>query len=214
MKVKQSHVFINRTLPGSKHARDRSAHDSGLKFDVLLQQAETWQRGLLRPLRCSYKSQTAIILEKNLNLVCFKYRLSSRSWLQHPRQAISIISIEQNAEDFSSLCTPPHLPVSGCHSGHSSNHPYDLSWLRSLSYIRIDHLVPMSDQRIVRLARSDPTTDSTFALVHVKHSGSHPLDLKLLASEGENAYAGSSKYRPLTCPLLYQRPQSLHQSRI
>ncbi|KAF2421197.1 hypothetical protein EJ08DRAFT_653526 [Tothia fuscella] len=50
----------------------------------------------------------------------------------------------------------------------------------------------MSDQRILRLSRSDADADS-FVLLHVKSNGPHPLDLKVEATEGEFAYAGSIK---------------------
>lgn len=48
----------------------------------------------------------------------------------------------------------------------------------------------MSDQAcVLRIPRSDDPT--TFVLVHVSRSGKAPLDLKLVATEGESPYVGA-----------------------
>jgi hypothetical protein len=50
----------------------------------------------------------------------------------------------------------------------------------------------MPQQRIIRVRRVDGDA-AAFSLVSAASNGPHPLDLKLVATEGENAYVGSGK---------------------
>lgn len=52
-------------------------------------------------------------------------------------------------------------------------------------------------QRVLRLRRSDRSSDS-FVLLHVTNNGSHPLDLKLVGTDGESVFVASSKWHELS----------------
>jgi hypothetical protein len=49
------------------------------------------------------------------------------------------------------------------------------------------------DPRILRVRRVDGDAGSSFALVSASPDGPRPLDLKLVATEGENAFRATSK---------------------
>ena len=51
----------------------------------------------------------------------------------------------------------------------------------------------MAVEHILRIPRSDSEGD--FVLVNVSSNGPGPLDLKLLATEGESPYVAESKHR-------------------
>ena len=55
-----------------------------------------------------------------------------------------------------------------------------------------------SSENILRIRRSD--NDSDFVLLNVSNNGPSPLDLRLLATEGENPYATDSESRILFNP--------------
>ena len=46
--------------------------------------------------------------------------------------------------------------------------------------------------KVLRVRRSD-TTDDSFVLVHITTDGPSLLDLKLIATEGENPFVGTGK---------------------
>jgi hypothetical protein len=50
----------------------------------------------------------------------------------------------------------------------------------------------MADQHVLRLHWIDPDRES-FALLHVEANGPHPLDLKLVGTDGESVFVGSGK---------------------
>jgi len=50
----------------------------------------------------------------------------------------------------------------------------------------------MAPERVLRIRRSD-VDDNSFMLVKVASSGSSTLDLKLIGTEGENVFVGSSQ---------------------
>lgn len=65
----------------------------------------------------------------------------------------------------------------------------------------------MASEHILRVPRSDGEGD--FVLVNVASNGDHPLDVKILATEGENPYGTTSELDPrasttLTDPLITQ----------
>ena len=49
----------------------------------------------------------------------------------------------------------------------------------------------MASEHILRIARSDSEGD--FVLVNISSNGDRPLDVKLLATEGESPYITTSK---------------------
>ncbi len=53
----------------------------------------------------------------------------------------------------------------------------------------------MASEHVLRLPRSDSVGD--YVLVNVTSNGSSPLDLKLLATEGESPYIAESELRTL-----------------
>lgn len=53
----------------------------------------------------------------------------------------------------------------------------------------------MATEHILYLARSD--NDEEYVLVNVSSGGPSPLDLKLLATEGESPYIATSEYKLL-----------------
>lgn len=53
----------------------------------------------------------------------------------------------------------------------------------------------MSGEHILRVRRTDQSGDDAYVLINVRHNGSSPLDLELIATDGEAPFVQRLKHR-------------------